>query len=58
MVKRPPKKWIKSCIRGVRKSGYADDPGAVCGDVWYHKMSTSAKRKAVRESEKVGKKRK
>lgn len=52
MVKRPPKKWIKSCIRGVRKSGYADDPGAVCGDVWYHKMTEYAKRKAVRESEK------
>lgn len=52
MPKRPTKKWIRSCIRKVEKSGYAEDPGAVCGSVWYHKMSSAAKRKIVRESEK------
>lgn len=58
MVKRPPKKWFKSCIKGVEESGYAEDPGAVCGDLWHHKMSTAQKRMAVRESERTIKKRK
>ena len=51
MPKRPPKRWWKSCVRKVEKSKYADDPEAVCGSVWYHKMSAAQKRKAVRESE-------
>lgn len=56
MVKRPPKKWMRRCVRGVEKSGAAYDPEAVCGSVWYHKMSVSQKRKAVRESERRNKK--
>lgn len=55
--KRPPKKWFKSCVRGVEKSGVAYDPQAVCGDLWYHKMSVVQKKEAVRESEKSKRKR-
>lgn len=56
MVKRPPKRWWKRCVQGVEKSGYAESPEAVCGDLWYHKMSILQKREAVRESEKRKKK--
>lgn len=57
MPKRPPKRWWKSCVRGVEKSGMAYDPESVCGSVWYHKMSPAQKREAVRESEKSKRKR-
>ena len=57
MPKLPPKRWWKSCIRGVEKSGYAKDPAAVCGSQWYHKMTTSQQRIAVIESEKSKRKR-
>lgn len=56
MPKRPPKRWWKSCIRGVEKSGAAYDPQGVCGDLWYHKMTTEQKMKAVKESERKKKK--
>lgn len=56
MVKRPPKKWFRSCVRGVEKSGTAYDPESVCGSLWHHKLSIGEKRKIVRESERVGKK--
>lgn len=51
MPKRPPKSWWKSCIKGVEKSGYADNPGAVCGSLWHHKLSEYQKRKIVKEEE-------
>lgn len=57
MVKRPPKKWMKRCVRGVEKSGAAYDPQAVCGSLWHHKMSPAQRTAAVRESEKRKKKR-
>lgn len=47
--RRPPKQWMRDCIKGTSKS--AADPGAVCGALWYRKMSPSAKRAALaRES--------
>lgn len=46
-MKRPPKKWWKSCTKGVRASGSATDPEKVCGSEWYHKMSKSQKKSAV-----------
>jgi hypothetical protein len=48
MMKRPPRKWMKRCIKGVSAHS-AQDPAAVCGSLWYHKMSPAAKRKAMRE---------
>jgi hypothetical protein len=40
---------MRDCIKGTSKS--AADPGAVCGALWYRKMSPSAKRAALaRES--------
>lgn len=48
--KRPPKKWMRSCIKGVKKSGKAKDPGAVCGSQWYKKMSPAKRRAAKKRS--------
>lgn len=50
--RRPPKKWMRDCIRGVKKRGGVRDPGAVCGAQWYHKTSGKAKRAAVRRERK------
>lgn len=47
MPRRPPKKWMRDCVRGARKS--ADDPGAACGALWYHKMSPAQRAKALRK---------
>lgn len=43
---RPPKKWMRDCVRGASKS--ARNPGAVCGALWYHKMSPAQRRAALR----------
>ena len=48
-MKRPPKKWFKSCVRGVEKSGSAYDPPSVCGDLWHNKMGIEQKREIIRE---------
>jgi hypothetical protein len=48
MPGRPPKKWMRRCVAGV-SAHIADDPGAVCGSLWYKKMSPAQKRKAMRE---------
>ncbi len=50
--RRPPKKWMRDCIRGVRKRGGVRDPAAVCGAEWYHKASAKAKRAALRREHK------
>lgn len=52
MPKRPPKKWFRSCVRGVKKSGSAYDPESVCGSVWYHKLDIKQKKEIIRRSEK------
>lgn len=49
--RRPPKKWMRDCIRGAKRSG-ARDPGAVCGAQWYHKTSAKKKRAALRRERK------
>lgn len=46
--KRPPKKWMRDCVRGASES--AVDPGAACGALWYHKMSASQRKAAKRRS--------
>lgn len=51
MPKRPPKRWFKSCVSKVKKAGSADNPKAVCGSLWHHKMSDYQKRKVVKEEE-------
>lgn len=43
--RRPPKQWMRDCVKGASAS--AADPGAVCGALWYKKMSPSAKRAAL-----------
>ncbi len=43
--RRPPKQWMRDCVAGA--SGSATDPGAVCGALWYRKMSPAAKRAAL-----------
>jgi len=53
--RRPPKKWFRDCVRGVRagarRSGRSiRDPAAVCGAQW-QRLSASRKRAAVRRSE-------
>lgn len=49
MPHRPPGRWIKRCIKHVEDSGSAVDPGAVCGALWYKKMSPESKRAAERK---------
>ncbi len=46
--RRPPKLWMKHCVAGVKAGGSAADPGAVCGALWYKKMSPSQRRAALR----------
>lgn len=43
--RRPPKQWMRDCVAGASDS--AADPGAVCGALWYRKMSPAAKRAAL-----------
>ena len=35
---RPPKDWFDRCVRHVREAGSADDPEAVCGNLWHNIM--------------------
>lgn len=51
MPKRPPKKWFKDCIKGVKESGGAYDPQAVCGSLWHQKMTDKERREVTREYE-------
>ena len=44
--RRPPKQWMRDCVAGASKS--ARNPGAVCGALWYHKMSPAQRRAALR----------
>lgn len=48
MPRHPPKRWFGDCTKGVKRSGSAADPRAVCGDLWFHKLSESERRR-VRE---------
>lgn len=48
--RRPPRGWFRRCMKGVEKSG-ARNPNAVCGSVWYHKLSEADRRRITRESE-------
>ncbi len=51
--RRPPKKWMRDCIKGVKRSKKkVRDPGAVCGAQWYRKTSPKAKRAALRRERK------
>ena len=52
MPTRPPKKWFRDCEKGVRESdSKTSDPKAVCGALWYHKMSKRSKKRATRKAE-------
>lgn len=46
---RPPKHWFQDCVAGASES--ADDPNAVCGALWYHKMSPAQRRAATAREE-------
>lgn len=48
----PPKAWFNRCVQGVRKSGGAYDPQAVCGAQW-QKKSESEKRRLSRGREEL-----
>lgn len=49
--RRPPRGWFRRCVKGVEKSGEVSNPNAVCGSVWYHKLSAADRRRITRESE-------
>lgn len=49
--RRPPKQWMRDCVAGASKS--ARDPGAVCGALWYRKMSPAQRRAALRREGKA-----
>ncbi len=42
---KPPKDWWDRCIDGVTKSGGADDPPSVCGNVWFNILGEWAKQR-------------
>lgn len=46
---RPPKHWMRRCIKGVRSGKSATDPGAVCGSLWHHKLSDAQRREILKE---------
>lgn len=51
--KRPPKGWIDRCIASVKAGARrfkrsVRDPGGVCGETWYHRM-TGAERKQAKK---------
>jgi hypothetical protein len=50
MPDRPPKGWFTRCVQGVRDSGSADNPAAVCGATWRDK-SPAQKRAATKKAE-------
>lgn len=56
MPKRPPRKWMKDCVKGVQQSEDVKDPNSVCGSLWYHKMSPADRRAAIRRHESMKKK--
>src|SRR5205807_227592 len=49
---KPPKDWFDECVQGVSKSGTADDPEAVCGNVWFNVLGEWAKRRVKTALEK------
>lgn len=49
--RRPPKQWMRHCVAGASAS--SRDPGAVCGALWYHKMSAKQRRAALRREGKL-----
>lgn len=51
MPKRPPKRWMRSCISQVKAKGGVRNPGAVCGSVWYQKMTESQRKATTRKEE-------
>lgn len=51
---RPPKHWMRSCIKGVTAGKSAADPGAVCGSLWHHKLSESQRRAILKEERAMG----
>lgn len=55
---RPPKRWIRHCIKGVEKSGGADNPGAVCGDLWWNKKTPKERKQIIKEEESKKRKKK
>jgi hypothetical protein len=42
--RRPPKAWFNRCVRGVKRSGGAYDPKAVCGAQWQRKSEAEKRR--------------
>ena len=54
MPRRPPKKWMRDCVRGVSRHSSVSDPGAVCGSLWYHKASSQSKRAALARERRGG----
>ena len=50
---RPPKHWMRRCIKGVTAGKSAADPGAVCGSLWHHKLS-EGQRRAILKEERAG----
>lgn len=60
-IGRPPRKWMRRCIAGVEASGGSNPklggPGAICGSLWYRKLSPKKRAEIRREYEaRTGKK--
>lgn len=49
---------MKDCTEGVEQRGDVRNPAAVCGSLWYHKMSESDRRAATRKHEALKRKHK
>jgi hypothetical protein len=61
MPRRPPSKWMKDCVRGVKRKSRRSrksrkrvtNPQAVCGALWYHKMDDAGRKAALKRHEKT-----
>ncbi len=53
--KRPPKVWMDNCLSTMKGAKGVDDPGAICGWLWYHGEDAgfAAQRKGVGKSETI-----
>lgn len=51
MPKTPPKQWWNKCIKSVNKSKKIYNPQAICGNIWYHKLSQKQKLAITKKSE-------
>ena len=55
MPNRPPKRWFNRVVESLSRLPHVDDPVAIAGDMWHHKMTPAAKKAILAEETKGSK---